>query len=76
MHKSAIKVMGRTLPFNAFCFQVGAAGVDTFTQWVSWKQNINYVYPPAPMTGRLLTFLPSTAARAVVAVPLPLPCAW
>ena len=28
------------------------------------------------MTGRLLTFLPSTAARAVVVVPLPLPCVW
>ena len=50
--------------------------VDTFTQWVSWEKHVNYVYPPEPMTGRLLTFLPSTNAAAIVAIPLPLPCAW
>ena len=75
-HLSNITIEGERLPFNSFCFQVGAAGVDTFTQWVSWKRNINYVYPPAPMTGRLLTFLPSTEACVVVVVPLPIPCAW
>ena len=75
-HLSSITIKGKQLPYNSFCFQVGAAGVDTFTQWVSWERNINYVYPPAPMTGRLLTFLPSTGARAVVVIPLPIPCEW
>ena len=75
-HLTNVSVEGERLPYNSFCFQAGAAGVDTFTQWVSWRSNINYVYPPAPMTGRLLTFLPSTESRAIVVVPLPIPCAW
>ena len=75
-HLTNVTIKGERLPFNSFCFQVGAAGVDTFTQWVSWENNISYVYPPEPMTGRLLTFLPGTGARAVVVIPLPIPCAW
>ena len=75
-HRSAITVDNTKLPFNAFCHQDGAAGVDSFTQWVSWEKHVNYVYPPEPMTGRLLTFLPSTNAVVITAIPLPLPCAW
>ena len=75
-HRSAVCVSGRRLPFNAFNYQPGACGVDMFLQWESWSRNISYVFPPRPMTGRLLTFLPSTRARAVVAVPLPIPNEW
>ena len=75
-HISAVTVNHRRLPFNAFCMQPGAMGVDTFCCWSSWARNINYVYPPAPMTGRLVTFLPSTQSRAVLAIPLPKGNAW
>ena len=75
-HCSAVKVGGHQLPFNAMCFQPRASGVDMFRCIESWKANINYVFPPGPMTGRLLTFLPTTAARSVVALRLPLVNAW
>ena len=75
-HRSAVVVDGRRLPFNAFNYQPGASGVDMFLQWTSWSCNVNYVFPPCPMTGRLLTFLPSTNARTVVAIPLPVPNEW
>ena len=75
-HQSAIVINGRQLPFNAFCHQPCAAGVDMFRQWDSWKANINYVFPPQPMMGRLITFLPTTLSRVVVALPTPLPVAW
>ena len=75
-HQSAIKVHGSPLPFNSFCWQPGCAGVDMFVNWSSWTSNINYVFPPHPMVGRLVTFLPSTNARSVVVLPLPIPTAW
>ena len=75
-HRSAIRVGARTLPFNAFCMQPGASGVDMFRQWDSWPGNINYVYPPAPMTGRLVTFLPHVQAKAVVCFKAPVPAEW
>ena len=75
-HASRISVNGRHLPFNAFCYQPGAAGVDMFDQLTSWRKNINFVYPPQPMLGRLITFLPTTKARTILVSPLPLPQAW
>ena len=75
-HHSAIKVQGSPLPFNSFCWQPGCAGVDMFVNWSSWISNVNYVFPPRPMTGRLITFLPSTNARSVVVLPLPIPTSW
>ena len=75
-HRSAIEVNGATLPFNAFCMQPNACGVDMFSQWQSWLDNINYVYPPKPMTGRLITFLPTTRARAIVVFQGPVPHVW
>ena len=75
-HLSAVTVNGSRLPFNAFCHQPGAAGVDMFRQWLSWKQNINYVFPPRPMMGRLITFIPTTQSRVIVALPAPIPVAW
>ena len=75
-HRSAIVVAGRRLPFNAMCFQPHAAGVDMFRCLPSWRRNINYVFPPAPMVGRLLTFLPSTRARVIVALPAPVRNQW
>ena len=75
-HLTAITVEGRVLPFNAFCWQPRAAGVDMFRAWSSWANNINYVYPPRPMQGRLVTFLPYTKSRAVVALPLPITISW
>ena len=75
-HKSVIKPHGRALPFNAVCFQPNAEGIDMFRCLDSWAHNINYVFPPAPMTGRLITFLPSTAARTIVVLPLPVKSAW
>lgn len=75
-HVSAITVRGRTLPFNAFCFQPGASGIDIVRCLRSWAHNVNYVFPPAPMTGRLLSFLPSTRAKSVIALKLPLPNEW
>lgn len=69
-HVSAVKVNGIRLPFNAFCWQPGAAGVDSFSQLDSWKRNINYVYPPAPMIGRMATFLRHTYARSILVIPL------
>jgi hypothetical protein len=75
-HRSAIAVEGRTLPFNAFCFQPGAAGVDMFRCLHSWCGNINYVFPPEPLVGRLLTFLPYTRVRAIVAIKRSTRRAW
>ena len=75
-HVTAVSIGGIRLPFNAFCAQNDAAGVDMFLQWGSWKSNINYVYPPVPMTGWLLTFLPQTKSAAIVGLKLPFPCAW
>ena len=75
-HKSAVRVRGRVLPFNAICFQPKAAGIDMFRCLDSWRYNVNYVFPPAPVVGRLMTFLPTTLARTVVVLPLPLSPAW
>ena len=75
-HASAVVVEGKHLPYNAFCWQPHAAGVDMFRSWDSWSNNINYVYPPKPMQGRLVTFLPQTKSRAVVALPLPVQEGW
>lgn len=75
-HLTAVTVSGVTLPFNAFCVQPGASGIDMFRCLQSWRCNINYVFPPAPMTGRLLTFLPTTKARVIVALKLPIANAW
>ena len=75
-HASRISINGRKLPFNAFCYQPGASGVDMFMQLQSWQHNINFVYPPTPMLGRLVTFLPSTEARTVLVFPLPPPQVW
>ena len=69
-HVSAIRVRGRKLPFNAFCWQPGASGVDTFSQLDSWTSNVNYVYPPAPMTGRMATFLQHTKSRVILVIPM------
>ena len=35
----------------------------------SWRAHINFVHPAAPTVGRVLTFIPSVAARAVVVIP-------
>ena len=75
-HLSAIKINGSQLPFNAYCMQPGASGVDMFRQWESWTGNVNFVHPPRPMAGRLVTFLPATNARSVVVLPKPVPSAW
>ena len=75
-HHSTVKVQGSPLPFNSFCWQPGCSGVDMFVNWSSWASNINYIYPPKPMAGRLVTFLPSTKARSIVVLPLPTPTAW
>ena len=75
-HTSAVSVNGSRLPFNAVCVQPGASGVDMFRQWRSWRDNICYVYPPRPMIGRLVTFLPTVRARAVVVFPAPPPIEW
>ena len=68
-HVSAVRVGGCRLPFNAFCWQPGASGVDTFSQIQSWRDNINYVFPPAPMVGRMVTFIPHTKSRAILVIP-------
>ena len=68
-HQSAIRINGKALPFNAFCSQPGAEGVDMFLQRSSWERNINFVHPPKPMTGRLLSFLHTTRAKSIVAIP-------
>ena len=75
-HRSAIRVDGHRLPFNAYCMQPGASGVDTFRCWQSWRANVNFINPPAPMTGRLVTFLPTTGARVVLVIPTPRDQAW
>ena len=75
-HRSAISVKGVRLPFNAICMQPGASGVDTFLCTDSWVSNINYAFPPTPMIGRLVTYLPSTKSRAVIAIKKPVPHAW
>ena len=73
---SAIAVYGKRLPFNSFYAQPGADGTDMFLQLHSWPWHVNYVHPPAPTLGRLVTFLPSTKARSIVVFPLPAPKAW
>ena len=73
---SAITVHGKQLPFNSFYAQPGASGTDMFLQLHSWPWHVNFVYPPAPTLGRLITFLPSTKARSIVVFPLPAPKAW
>ena len=75
-HGSAIEANGTKLPFNTYCMQPGASGVDMFSQWESWLGNINYVFPPRPMTGRLITFLPTTKSRSVVVFKGPVPPSW
>jgi hypothetical protein len=75
-HRTAIWVRGHRLRFNAVCYQPGADGVDMFSRIQSWAGQVNYVFPPAPMVGRLITFLPSTRARSIVVIPLPVPHAW
>ena len=75
-HRSAIRVRGRRLPFNAFCFQPNAAGVDMFRCWHSWHGNVNYVFPPKPLIGRLVAFLPTTRAKVVLALRKPISHAW
>lgn len=75
-HRSAVKVAGRRLQFNAMCYQPQAAGVDMFRCIQSWRSNVNYVFPPTPMIGRLLTFLPTTGARVIVALKAPLTNGW
>ena len=75
-HLSAVWVRGHQLPFNSVCFQPGAAGVDMFRCISSWRGQINYVFPPRPILGRLFTFLPTTRAKAIVVVQLPVPNAW
>jgi hypothetical protein len=75
-HRSAITIDGKSLPFNAFCAQPGASGVDTFAQWKSWRDNINYALPPQPMLGRLVSFLPSTKSRSIIAFPTPTGVPW
>ena len=75
-HRSAISIRGRTLPFNAVCMQPGAAGIDMFRCPQSWTSNVNYVFPPAPVLGRLLTFLPTTRSRCILATPLPIGFSW
>ena len=75
-HRSAVVIGGSRLPFNAFCMQPGAAGVNMFRNLGSWRRNINYVYPPSPMTGRLLTFLPQTRAKSMVVFPSPEGSKW
>ena len=75
-HRSAIHVRGHRLPFNAFCMQPGASGVDTFRCWRSWQVNVNFIHPPAPMIGRTATFLPSTGARVVLVIPEPTEQQW
>ena len=75
-HRSCVRINGEKLPFNASCWQPGANAVDTFEQRESWQRNINYVYPPSPMTGRLVTFLPATKSRAIVAFLRPSRTHW
>ena len=75
-HLSAISIDGKKLPFNAFCHQPGASGVDMFRQWSSWLNNINYVYPPRPMIGRTASFLPTTRARSILVFEEPMPVSW
>ena len=75
-HLSAVWVHGHQLPFNSVCFQLGAAGVDMFRCIGSWRAHINYVFPPRPILGRLFSFLPTTKAKAIVVVQLPMPNAW
>ena len=75
-HVSAIKINGKQLPFNAFCRQPDASGVDMFLQKSSWTSNINFVHPPRPMTGRLLAFLQYTESRSIITFPDDMPTAW
>ena len=75
-HRTAIWVEGRQLPFNAICFQPGVHGVDLFACRQSWFHQVNYIFPPVPIIGRLLSFLPSTQARAVVVIKGRIPSAW
>ena len=63
--------LGSRLPFNSLFVQPGSHGVDMFLQpRASWQRELNFIHPPAPAIGRVLAFLPSVAARAVVVFPL------
>ena len=58
------------LPFNSRWMQPGSAGVDMFLQPLhSWRAHVNFIHPPEPMVARVLTFIPRTMSRAVVAFP-------
>ena len=63
--------MGDPLSFNALWDQPGCWGVDMFLQpESSFSFHINFVHPPEPMIGRVLTFLTSMRCRVVVVFPL------
>lgn len=63
------------LPFNSRHFTPGTSGVDMFLQ-TNWRQHINYVFPPSPVVGRLLGFLPSTRSRSIVIFREPVASTW
>ena len=51
--------------------QPGSHGADMFLQpHASWRKEVNFIHPPSPAIGRVLTFLPSVAARAIVVLPM------
>ena len=44
--------------------------MDMFLQPTqSWVDNVNFIHPARPTAGRVVTFLPSTGARSVLAIP-------
>ena len=58
------------LPFNSRWLQPGSSGVNVFVQPPSeWAQHINFLHPPTPMIGRVLSFLPATRSRSIVVFP-------
>ena len=62
--------MGKTLPFNSFWSQPGSAGVDMFVQPLSsWAEHINFIHPPRPLLGRVVTFLQATRSRCTLVIP-------
>ena len=69
---------GPRLPFNALWLQPGCYGVDMFLQPPSsWQRHVNFIHPAEPTIGRVLAFLPSTMARAIVVFPAELSAgAW
>ena len=44
----------------------------------SWRAHINFIHPATPTVGRVLSFLPATASRSVVVIPVRLvdDCPW